>query len=1219
MKPKSRLSRHRRWNFDILEDRLTPTQAPWSVYLQSIGDLIVDDTRHLLYITTGAGTVERYDWVNHQFLTPINVGGHLAGGDITPDSNTLVVADQTPQGNLSVVHKINLIDQTVTDIAFAREHFYQSDYGGSYDVAILSNQTAWITVNGDSFVTLKTLDLTTNTVDVYHDVNNNPVSLYRYSPLERSANRESVSIRNYFSSMWLAHPADNVITEYPIPGNYGGSSGYAPSWSPDGELFTMQAKDHFVSINHADGSPDHLIAAGAALYTPDGKYFLRYHDDSYSPEFIAENRQTGTDDWSLPVDDSDPRFISRPNSSYGSIGKFSSDSHFLFTSWGNGFRIYELPEANEHGVATHFEVTSSLPVVTINKPTTFQVTARDYFGRIDTDYTGTISVGIYGDATIDQPEYTFQPGDHGTHRFDITYQATLELPSIIEAHQQDDFAIRGSTNVSILDPQILWYTVQPYISNTLHDPLRNQFFAISDNRILQFDMNQHRLLNWWEVGASPTSMALSPDGQTLYVTEGVVQLHAMSLYSIQLQTGAITRLDAVPTAEESRFDSIAATSDGKFLLTTQNANDERIFQLHVFDPQTSTINPFQGASGSAQIDSLSYLIASANGEHVLFVLSDGRYSWYDVATGLVTEPIDLDSLGLYSSPVSLSSNGQWFSAGRNDGHGLFESVVLDRQGHILQTFDNGYIQFDTELDRAYVYSGANSYERPVSVYETQHWAKVFEYYFISTDPDPTGGFTRHILDRNSSYPSGIPVPPVDQTWVSAGSTSVMEGDTNKVYLQFPVRLSRASSVPVSVQYATGDYGDVQPGYDYVPISGTLTFAPGETLKYVKVAIPGNIAPQFTRTIYLSLSHATNAFLASTFANGDIQDNDEIVFVHFDAFQSYGPESKANINLHLTLDHAVSVPVSVSYHLEHYDSYDDSVVSATLGKDVTGISGKVTFLPGQTIANFPIKIINDSIDEFNEIFYIALDQAEGGISLTNDTATTYTIIDDDAPPVVSWTTRQIIAREGGNTPYYLDANLSSPSEKPVSVEIGARGAATLGNDFYTLPFYFAPGKTNNKRSLTIVDDTTYEKGENAILNLINAQNATIKRGQVALLSILDNDPPPRFIFLGNEADLYRTGANYELYVYMGRETQVRYKVEAVVLPGSTAIEGIDYVWSKRTMQGIAGGNYDYLSLLVLPQPTGTPPRILKLGLRAIFGATIDRSSEITIQLIDYPGF
>jgi hypothetical protein len=1218
MKSTYQRNRSRLWSFELLEDRLTPTQTPWTIPIQGVNDIIVDDTRHLLYVTTGLGKIERYDWINHQLLSPIIVGSKLAGGDITPDGNTLVVADRTPQGSLSVVHKINLIDQSVTDVAFAREPFFHADNGGSYDVAILSNQTAWITISGTGYVTLKTFDLNTNTVDVYYDANNASVSISGYSSLVRSVDRSATSIQSTLST-WLAHPADNVLTEYAIPGNYSGGTGHAQSWSPDGELFTMQAKDSFVSINHADGSPDQLVAANAAIYSPDGKYFLRYYFDEYNaPKFIAQNRLSGEDEWSLPVDDSNPVVYSRPNSAYGSIGVFSSDSHFLFTHWGSGIRIYELPDPNEHGVATQFKVTPSQPFVMVGTPTTFQVTAKDDFGRTVTDYADSILIGVYGSADLENTTYTFQPEDQGTHSFDITFLDTIDQTSFIGVEEPANFHVRGRTAISVIDPHLLTYNIYPYVTILLHDSARNQFFAISDNHILQFDMNQHRLLRAWEVGGRPLSMALSLDGQTLFVTEGVAQLHGMTVYRIDVQTDNISRVEALPDQGESRFDRIVATSDGKFLLTTQNSDGGYglNFQLRVLDPQSNTIDYYGGSFGTALLTSLTKMTATSDGQHVLFATNSGNIRWFDTASGFDVFNMNLSYLGIYPEAEAVSRDGQLFAIRTNNLNNN-QLIVVNRQGEVVQSFDSLHLQFDPYRDLAYVYLSNVDGTSSVRVFNTVTWNMVFEYQIFSLDNQPVGGFTQHIPEKYSGgYPIGIPVPPVNQIWLAASDTSVLEGDVGLAYLQFPVRLSQAATTAVTVQFTT-ESDDAIAGQDYLPVSGTLTFAPGQTLIYVKVAVPGNIVPQGNRHIFLRLAQATGAYLVDESAQGAIEDTDIPNYARFDSYWAIGMESNPTIPIHLTLERAMSMPVSVSYHLERYESVDSDVVPASLGKDVTGIRGKVTFLPGQTVASFPIKIINDATDEFNEAFYIVLDHADGGIWLDdNETLNAYTILDDDAAPVVSLTTKHLNTREGAGT-YYLQASLNHPSEKTVSVDVDVQGTASR-SDFISLPFYFAPGKITAKTAMDIVDDTAYEKYEAAILRLVVAENATVKRGQTAILSILDNDSPPVFVMEGNPATFYRNGAEYYLFANMTRYTEVPYLVRPIIFAGTTAVEGRDYVWIKQTMHGTGGVSSDYLSLRILPQPAGTPSRTLKLGLRAIYGATTGQYSGITIHMVDNPG-
>jgi len=73
---------------------------------------------------------------------------------------------------------------------------------------------------------------------------------------------------------------------------------------------------------------------------------------------------------------------------------------------------------------------------------------------------------------------------------------------------------------------------------------------------------------------------------------------------------------------------------------------------------------------------------------------------------------------------------------------------------------------------------------------------------------------------------------------------------------FRVPLSRPSDVAVQVDYATIDDSATEPG-DYTSVSGTLIFAPGETVKQIIVPvrddIPGSSAEQFKLVLSSTVS------------------------------------------------------------------------------------------------------------------------------------------------------------------------------------------------------------------------------------------------------------------------------------------------------------------------------------------------------------------------------
>jgi hypothetical protein len=72
-----------------------------------------------------------------------------------------------------------------------------------------------------------------------------------------------------------------------------------------------------------------------------------------------------------------------------------------------------------------------------------------------------------------------------------------------------------------------------------------------------------------------------------------------------------------------------------------------------------------------------------------------------------------------------------------------------------------------------------------------------------------------------------------------------------------VRLSSELDDPVTVDYATQD-GSAHAGADYVPTSGTLTFAPHELEHTVSVTVNSDTAIEPAETFLLNLSNQTRA-------------------------------------------------------------------------------------------------------------------------------------------------------------------------------------------------------------------------------------------------------------------------------------------------------------------------------------------------------------------------
>jgi autotransporter-associated beta strand protein len=96
--------------------------------------------------------------------------------------------------------------------------------------------------------------------------------------------------------------------------------------------------------------------------------------------------------------------------------------------------------------------------------------------------------------------------------------------------------------------------------------------------------------------------------------------------------------------------------------------------------------------------------------------------------------------------------------------------------------------------------------------------------------------------------------------LTVGDVTLTEPSSGVSYASFPVTLSGRSAQSITATYATADGTAVAPG-DYTALSGTVSFAPGETSKTVAIAVKSDSVSEPAETFSLNLSNPVNAPIA----------------------------------------------------------------------------------------------------------------------------------------------------------------------------------------------------------------------------------------------------------------------------------------------------------------------------------------------------------------------
>ena len=123
-------------------------------------DMVYDDLRHIVYITSG-DTLLRYDLSSTSFLSPMVLGGSLSGIDLSPDGNTLAIADRTRSDTQLWIHLVDLTNEQTEKVYFSRGSYE----GGTFTVTYGGDGTIFVTsrFEGSGWVTMRRYDPVTQT------------------------------------------------------------------------------------------------------------------------------------------------------------------------------------------------------------------------------------------------------------------------------------------------------------------------------------------------------------------------------------------------------------------------------------------------------------------------------------------------------------------------------------------------------------------------------------------------------------------------------------------------------------------------------------------------------------------------------------------------------------------------------------------------------------------------------------------------------------------------------------------------------------------------------------------------------------------------------------------------------------------------------------------------------------------------------------------------
>ncbi len=325
-------------------------------------------------------------------------------------------------------------------------------------------------------------------------------------------------------------------------------------------------------------------------------------------------------------------------------------------------------------------------------------------------------------------------------------------------------------------------------------------------------------------------------------------------------------------------------------------------------------------------------------------------------------------------------------------------------------------------------------------------------------------------------------------------------------LQVPVFLSNVHCDTVTVSYTLAGTATMMSDYSISAPLGTVTFYPGDTVKYITVSIVDDALVESTESIVFVLVNPVGATMGSFQTDAvSIIDNDVLApTVYFGTTSNTYIESAGTVTVPVMIQNSSATTVSVTATL--------TSGTATIGSDVTGtVSQTIIFLPNSTTPqNVTFSIFDDAIVEGTENFTIVLSNA---VSATIGAASTFTgtITDNDnggLQAVAQFASTANTVKEGQTLVLNAPVYVSNPTASPVSVSFTVTaGTCLAGSDYVVItasPLIIPAFNTVNNIQINIVDDNLFETPEVFTITLNSAQNAILGSQTTMQVTVLDND-------------------------------------------------------------------------------------------------------------------
>jgi len=459
-------------------------------------------------------------------------------------------------------------------------------------------------------------------------------------------------------------------------------------------------------------------------------------------------------------------------------------------------------------------------------------------------------------------------------------------------------------------------------------------------------------------------------------------------------------------------------------------------------------------------------------------------------------------------------------------------------------------------------------------------------------------YTYTILDED-------PLPTINFT---AATQSVTESiGTATITVQLSATSGKLITIPFAVNVSSTATGG---GGDYTLPASPLVIPPGGTSTSISIAITDDANFETNETVVIDLGTPINANAGANIVHTlTITDNDPPPTIAFTATASTNSESISTFTIPVSLSASSSQSISVDYSV--------TGGTATSGADYTLTSGTLTFASGIITQSITLSVNNDLKDELDETIILTLSNPNN-TSLGTNTTHTYTIIDDDLPPTVSFTSASQSLSENGGT-ITVTAQLSATSDLAVTVPftVNAASNATGGGTDYSItasPLTITAGSTTATITINLINDSIDEPDEIVIIDIGTPTNATASGTISHTATITDDDPPPTIQFTAISQSVAENAGAILVTAQLSAISEFNVTVPITVNASSTN-GGSEYTLSATPLTIAAGSLSSNLTVTIINDAVDEADETIILDIGSPTNATGSGNITHTITVTD----